>query len=103
MAAIALIGHALELEHVPVGRAVRHVTRRAPLHERGAVLENERPHLVNMALGALLVLETTETKSFRGLMRVVARRALHDALFETVALVERELGDGRGVTLRAFL
>lgn len=67
------------------------------------MLENERPHLVHMALGALLIFETTETKPFCGLMRVVARRAFHHAFFEAVALVERKLGDRRGMTLRAFL
>ena len=101
--AVAEVALPLKRQHEPIWRAVRRVARRAAFHERRSVLEHEGSELVDMTLRTLLGFEPPESNPQRRFMRVMARRALHDALFEAMVLVERELGNSGRVTRRTLL
>jgi len=93
VAAEAQIGDARRRQHVAVRRSVDVVTGRAALQPGRAVLEEEGAALVGVALQAGFLLETAQSAERGGLMRVVAGRALKDALLQAMALVQGELGE----------
>lgn len=101
VAAVAKLRDLLKFELVAIGSTVRLVAGDAAIDHYRAMLEDEGAGLVDMALRALLLLETTEHSALCWRMGIVAIVATEDAFLEAMALVELERGHGRGVAASA--
>ena len=79
------------------------MTGRAAIDARSRMLVNERPILVRMTLGACQLFETAEQHARSRCMGIVARRAFHRTLEQTMTLVELEGSELIVVTVDAEL
>ena len=68
----AQLCHSLVREQMSIRRPVRCVAGRATLGARGAMLEDERPAFVGVAIGALPLLEPAEQRPRRRRVRIMA-------------------------------
>ena len=101
VAAVAELGDTLETELVAVRRAMRRVTGDTSLRPDRAVLKDEGPAFVTVALNAGVLFEASQPGSCGRLVGVVARGALHGAFFDGMVVAEEELAENAGVTLDA--
>lgn len=101
MTAVTEFRNALVREHVAIRRTMRAMTSRAAVNSRCSVFENERTAFVAVATRALLLPESTEKRETLARMRIMTGGTLEYAFGQAMALVEREIGCGPGVTVYA--
>ena len=101
VAAVALLGHALEMEHVTVVGTMGCVARETSFHTAAQVLEDEGSLFVGMALEAGLASEASEKASPTWLVHRMAVHTLDHALLDAVAGDEPRGGSDFLMTLEA--